>query len=277
MTSETLDKQIATDITNLIKNGKPSRPSSYCFIEDDILETHINSFIDSNVVVIIGIHRFMILDFPVSTERLKLEFAALCYLNMISVKWMKKNPNLSLQERINSENAVLAIISRKAFSMFECFHLGVIRQTKSVKETTGAISASTASMVTTSSPINDMMLEFMNATSTPVLTGTVTRVTSFAIHSFVVVNKTHGKIQWASKEAIERVLDSTRWTTDIFGAHGIRLKRKKDESVEINCVNYHAGDYFYVQSCFDVDNENERDSSFEHFTLNDNVKRKMFA
>jgi len=228
MTIDLLHKEIARTIRKaVLEETQPQ--THFSIIEDEILERHLNSFLESSLVVVVGIHRFIVLDFPVTNDRLRLEFTALCYLNMLSAKYMKQYPTQDLETRVNSSDSILTVVSRKAFGMFECFHLGVIRQKQS--------------------GLNDLLVHFLEQSKTT----TVTPLDQCHVHQFVVMNKTYGKIRWATREEIDHLLHLTRWTTNIFGAHGLTLTLTPDQNFHLNCVKYRVNEYFYVQCCEEID------------------------
>lgn len=184
-------------------------------VDNEQLNQHMDAVLGKKTITAIGIHTAYVFDYIVSAERLSMEYTALCWLSENSRKYEKLFPwLLNHEERLNTSQSLIVLVSYRAYQMFECLKLGIqlLIETDSYKKAKE--------------------------------TGEITLV--------MVINSAIGQLQWPSEEDKDLLFQRSRWTSDILKAYNVlgdvHLEKKK---LYLSTRNMRLGPHFYVQSTGD--------------------------
>jgi hypothetical protein len=122
-----VSKQIAKQVLDKINeiDEEEEGVSQICItINTNCIEAQVEETLGNEGAVIMGIHTIFILEVPVTIERLNLEYTLLCVLADISTKTLLKNPGLTKEERLRTNNSLISAVSMEAYKKYQCLMLG---------------------------------------------------------------------------------------------------------------------------------------------------------
>jgi hypothetical protein len=219
---DSVSKETEIDILDILKSSmekhykhKLGNSIQISQVDNEQLNKHMDSVIGTKTISAIGIHTAYVFDYLVSSERLSMEYTALCWLSENSRKYEKLFPwLLNHEERLNTSQSLIVLVSYRAYQMFECLKLGIqlLTETENYKRAKEK--------------------------------GEITLM--------MVINSSIGQLQWPSEEDKDNLFQKSRWTRDILKAYNIlseiRLDKKK---LYMSTRNLRLGEHFYVQSTGD--------------------------
>ena len=220
--SSTPRKEVEIDILDILKSSiekhyehKFGNSIHISRVDSDQLNQHMDKVIGNKMITSIGIHTAYVFDYLVSSERLSMEFTALCWLSENSRKYEKLFPwLLHHEEKLNTSQSLIVFVSYRAYQMFECLKLGI-----------------------------QMLIETENYKKAKE-TGEITLV--------MVINSTIGQLQWPSEEDRDLLFQKSRWTRDILRAYNVTSDIQLDKrKLYLSTRNLRLGEHFYVQSTGD--------------------------
>ena len=184
-------------------------------VDNELLNQHMDAILGKKTITAIGIHTVYVFDYLVSSDRLYLEYTALCWLSENSRKYEKLFPwLLQHEERLNTSQSLIAMVSYRAYQMFECLKLGI----KLLLDTENYQRAKEKGEITL----------------------------------MIVINSSIGQLQWPTQEDKNHLFDKSRWTRDVLKAYNILADVRIEKSkLYLSTRNMRLGEHFYVQSTDD--------------------------
>ncbi len=184
-------------------------------VDNELLNQHMESIIGKKTITAIGIHTAYVFDYLVDSERLYLEYTALCWLSENSRKYEKSFPWLMThEERLNTSQSLIVMVSYRAYQMFECLKLGI-----------------------------QLLIETENYKKAKEK-GEITMM--------MVINSSLGQLQWPNPDDKDHLFEKSRWTNDVLRAYNVMSDMRVEKSkLYLSIRNIRLGNYFYVQSTSD--------------------------
>jgi hypothetical protein len=149
-------------------------------ISDTTVDAYMDQLLSEDIICVLGIHTLVVIPSIVPASRVRMEYTALCYMSKQSGLYLRKNPNLTDEERSNTSDSMIAVVSRSSFRLFQCMHLGLIQYRRFKHKYQMAVK------------------EGLN------------------VRDVMIINESLGEIKWPTAKDFDEMFRMTRYTIDVF-------------------------------------------------------------
>jgi len=221
--TQTIVDLVRDSITDEEFRKKGSSAYHVSEIDDNVLDYYVDSLLNGDHVISLGIHTIILINRASSLRRVRLEYTALCYLLSSSRKIEPRYKTLSREQQLNSPESIVAVVSMRAYRMFQGFMLGYLQFVDSpahkelIRKYEEELKAK-GNMYT-----KEDMRKFLDSYK---------EERKMFYHLLVIVQGI-GSLKWPSKNEFDDLFQKSRFTRDVFDAYKLVMIRKEKRVVSI--------------------------------------------